>query len=48
MEEWTTIDRKVSKKKTSRDESKEEGDGWEQVGWHISKLLLIADNLDVF
>ena len=32
MEEWTTIDRKVSKKKTSRDESKEEGDGWEQVG----------------
>ena len=31
MEEWTTIDRKMSKKKTSRDESKEEGDGWEQV-----------------
>ena len=48
MEEWTTIDRKVSKKKTSRDENKEEGDGWEQVGWHIRQLLLIADNLDVF
>ena len=35
MEEWTTIDRKMSKKKTSRDEGKEEGDGWEQVG-HIN------------
>ena len=29
-DQWTTIDRKTSKKKTSRDET--EGEGWEQVG----------------
>ena len=31
-DQWTTIDRKTSKKKTSREESKDEGEGWEQVG----------------
>ena len=30
-DQWTTIDRKTSKKKTSRDETNE-GEGWEQVG----------------